>query len=167
MKLLSMLSGNWFDDLATAIPAIAAIPEADEGKQAPTIAAIATIAVANPSGEVTENRQKTVDDAPSLAIAGSVDGMVGTFAARLELFSGHRLSLEDAQALAQRLVIRDLDHDERRLCLECQHLFGGAGGWRCSQWRKTGSTSPDLPSDLVTIVLHRCGGFTDRLEATA
>jgi hypothetical protein len=84
--------------------------------------------------------------------------------ARLALFTDRGLSMKEAEVMAERLTLRDLEPDDRRLCLECQQLSGGESDWRCSQWRKTGSNSPELPSDLVTTVLHRCAGFNDRLK---
>lgn len=91
----------------------------------------------------------------------------GMLAARLALFTGRGMSMEDAEARAVRMESRDRERDDRRLCLECLHLSGGAGGWRCSQWRKRQCNGPDIPGDLVTVVLHRCAGFKDRLEGTA
>lgn len=95
------------------------------------------------------------------------DGIADIVAARLALFTDRGLNLEDAQAMADRLAGRDQCRDERRLCMECSHLSGGMGSWRCSQWRKRQHYSADIPGDLVTEILHRCAGFNDRLEAIA
>ena len=46
-------------------------------------------------------------------------------AARLALFTDRGLSLDDAEFIADKLGRRDFEHDERRLCIECQHLSGG------------------------------------------
>ena len=70
----------------------------------------------------------------------------------------------DGDALADRLVLRDREHEERRVCLECQHLAGyGTGSWRCENWQTARvavrSQDAHLPSDLVQ-QLQRCDGFT-------
>lgn len=63
-----------------------------------------------------------------------------------------------AHALALRLVTRDAQHDERRLCLECSHLFDTTRAARCAQWRQAGWGGPQLPRELPTI-LQRCKAF--------
>lgn len=69
------------------------------------------------------------------------------------------LNQDEAGLMAWKLERRDFEGDERRLCIECQHLTGSAGRWSCFQWRMLQIVSPDIPGDLVTSVLHRCGGF--------
>lgn len=88
-------------------------------------------------------------------------------AARLVVFTDRGLSMEEGQSIVDTLSRRDAEGDDRRLCMECWHLSGGAGGWRCSQWNRRQTYSADIPGDLVTVVLHRCTGFNDRLEAIA
>ena len=57
---------------------------------------------------------------------------IDTFAARLHKFADKGLARNDGEALADKLVLRDRDQDDRRVCLECKHLAGhGAGSWRC------------------------------------
>lgn len=84
------------------------------------------------------------------------------FAARVERFTDKGLPMQEAERLADALVIRDRELDGRRLCLECQHLRGMAGRWRCGNWQAAGiATTPadsGLPADLVT-QLQRCDGF--------
>lgn len=63
-----------------------------------------------------------------------------------------------ARALALRLKTRDGQHDERRLCLECSHLFDTTRSPRCAQWRQAGWSGPQLPRELPTI-LQRCKVF--------
>lgn len=40
------------------------------------------------------------------------------------------LGYPDAEGRAERLLRRDRDHDDRRLCIECLHA---APGWRCAK----------------------------------
>ena len=51
-------------------------------------------------------------------------GEIDTFTARLARFTDKGLSLDDSEALADKLVLRDRESDDRRLCLECAHLAG-------------------------------------------
>ncbi|PLY40276.1 hypothetical protein CSZ94_21815 [Janthinobacterium sp. ROICE36] len=76
-------------------------------------------------------------------------------------FIDRGLNQDDAIALAYRLMLRDQQHDERRVCLECMHLSGTASSRRCGQWRLTRAKGPAIPADLVD-VLQRCRGFTPR-----
>ncbi len=84
------------------------------------------------------------------------------FAARVERFTDKGLPMQEAERLADALVIRDRGLDDRRLCLECQHLRGMAGKWRCGNWQQAGTAanpmSAQLPGELVQR-LHRCDGF--------
>ena len=92
---------------------------------------------------------------------------IDTFIARQDRFASKGLPLLEAESLADKLVLRDRDMDDRRLCLECNHL-GGSGqiSWRCANWQAAGvasrSRDAQLPRDLVC-TLQRCAGFNDAL----
>jgi hypothetical protein len=95
---------------------------------------------------------------------------IDTFAARLHQFTDKGLARNDGEALADKLVVRDREQDDRRVCLECKHFAGhGAGSWRCGNWQAAGiairSRDAQLPADLVTL-LQRCDGFTAHLKST-
>ena len=89
---------------------------------------------------------------------------IDTFAARLHQFTDKGLTHNDGEALADKLVVRDREQDDRRVCLECGHVTGhGAGSWHCGNWLVAGvasrSIDTQLPADLVG-QLQRCDGFT-------
>lgn len=88
-----------------------------------------------------------------------------THTARLARFTDKGLSLDDSEALADRLAIRDSERDDRRICLECTHLRG-AGAWRCGNWEIAGvairASDAQLPGEMVQL-LQRCDGFTGAL----
>lgn len=93
---------------------------------------------------------------------------IDTFAVRLQKFTDKGLPRTDGEMLADKLVRRDRDKDERRICLECKHFAGHkAGSWRCCNWQAAGvamrSRDAQLPTDLV-VQLQRCGGFTDHIN---
>jgi hypothetical protein len=85
------------------------------------------------------------------------------FTARLARFTDKGVILIDAESLADKLVIRDRDSDDRRLCLECTHLAGyGPSSWRCGKWHTAGigiqTRDAQLPAELAC-KLQRCNGF--------
>lgn len=85
------------------------------------------------------------------------------FAARLHRFTNKGLNYIDSEALADKLVIRDRETDDRQSCLECKHLSGyGHTNWRCGNWQAAGIairlSDTQLPADLV-LQLQRCDGF--------
>ena len=88
---------------------------------------------------------------------------IDTFTQRLHQFTLRGLAAPDAETLADKLVARDREADDRRLCLECSSLSRGSG-WRCNQWTLAGLAAAGLPADLVR-QLQRCDGFTDRIHA--
>lgn len=85
---------------------------------------------------------------------------IDTFTARLARFTGEGLNLTEAETLADKLVIRDRDADDRRLCLECANVRQGGGMWGCSQWQRAGLGAGGLAVDLVR-VLQRCDAFKE------
>ena len=88
---------------------------------------------------------------------------IDTFTARLARFTDKGVSYDDAERLADALVIRDREGDDRRLCLECPHLQG-FGRWRCGNWQAADVARQGLARDLV-LMLQRCGGFAARRES--
>jgi len=66
------------------------------------------------------------------------------------------LNLIDATALADKLVIRDRDGDDRRLCLECVHLRPGG---RCGV--RTVADVPGGRSIDALPFLQRCNRFKE------
>lgn len=90
---------------------------------------------------------------------------IGTFMARLERFTDKGMAYDEAEALADKLVQRDREGDDRRLCLECRHLQG-AGRWRCGNWQQAGVAQQGLARDLV-LMLQRCDGYHPAMQAQA
>jgi len=82
---------------------------------------------------------------------------VDTFTARLVRFTDKGVTLDEAERLADVLVTRDREGDDRALCLECTHLQGW-GRWRCGNWQVADVARVGLVPDLVTM-LQRCGGY--------
>lgn len=118
-----------------------------------------------PNGKVMQRFEKTSDpDRWAWPHSDAMNGgEIDTFTARLTRFTGKGLALGDGEALADKLVTRDRESGDRRLCLECQHLAGHAGPWGCRAWQRAGvainSRGAGLPDELVRL-LQRCDGFT-------
>ncbi|MCY1206637.1 hypothetical protein D9M72_182110 [compost metagenome] len=79
---------------------------------------------------------------------------IGRFTVRLTRFTDQGLSLIEAEALADKLVLRDRDGDDRRLCLECAHLSGR----RCGAWQRAAVGTQALPISLLALS-QRCAAF--------
>lgn len=60
----------------------------------------------------------------------------------------------DAEALAERLTLRDRAGDTRVSCADCRHY--GLG--RCCNHRRAGLQTPEVGRDLAAM-LQRCAGF--------
>ena len=73
--------------------------------------------------------------------------------ARVQRAEALGLPAHEADALADRLHLRDRDRDDRRLCIECLHVRADADGWRCA------ALHGPIPRDWVTIRLQRCKKF--------
>lgn len=85
------------------------------------------------------------------------DADCGRFVQRVTLFLRRGIGATDADDLAERLHLRDVRADDRRLCVECRHMAGRPGAWRCGNARAAG-VGPELPGELV-MQLQRCAGF--------
>jgi hypothetical protein len=95
---------------------------------------------------------------------------IDTFAARLARFNDKGVRQMDVESLADKLVMRDREQDDRRVCLECTHLGGyGATSWRCGNWQAAGvahrARDAQLPADLV-FKHQRCDGLTQAFNPT-
>lgn len=160
MNLASLIKKGSLRGFATATPATFATHGTFSP---PTVATVATVAVAK-YADTAANDKGDADRwcwPHSTAITGAE---IDTFTARLPRFTDKGVIQIDGEALADKLVIRDRDLDDRALCLECQHLAGyGPGSWRCSNWRQSRiaikARDAGLAADLVRL-LQRCDGFT-------
>lgn len=83
---------------------------------------------------------------------------IEAFTQRTILFNRRGLPALEAELLADKLVNRDRDGDDRRLCLECGNLSRAGGAMRCNQWQRAGMGAAGIPAALV-LVLQRCDGF--------
>jgi hypothetical protein len=184
MSLADLMKKGSLRQFATVTVATVATVRPDH---LPSVASVATVSVATAQkqaandpaqlaelvsiGEVSmlvSSRAALFDDPDRWAWPHS-QAMTGreidTFTARLHHFTRRGLLESDAEMLADKLVTRDRDADDRRLCLECLHLAGRAGVWGCRNWQRAGvATKPQHAQLSAALVnqLQRCDGFTDQ-----
>lgn len=82
---------------------------------------------------------------------------IDTLMARVVRFTNRGLSLDGAERLADKLVTRDREGDDRRVCLECIHLQG-VRRWRCANALQADVAQEQLATELVS-TLQRCCGY--------
>ena len=102
------------------------------------------------------NPRMTPDQGDECHAGGWDDEEVAAFSAREARFA--RLGrAEDADYLAERLTLRDRQHDDRRLCLECAYR---ADNGRCLAAARGRLPGADRRLEPVPTILQRCPGFT-------
>lgn len=82
------------------------------------------------------------------------DAEIARFVARVGLFLRCRVNATDADDLAERMVLRDRDRDERRACLECAHYRPG----HCGNHRAAMLNSSEIGTDFAARP-QQCSGF--------
>lgn len=86
---------------------------------------------------------------------------IALFNRRAALFVRRGASDTEAERLADALVLRDRDEDDRHACMECRHLQGHAP-WRCGNWQAAGVAIRAGDAGLahsMAMQLQRCPGF--------
>jgi hypothetical protein len=83
-------------------------------------------------------------------------GEVQVFATRVNRFTQRGLSLSAAEALAETLLLRDRDGDDRRTCLECTYLGERGHCLAAAAGRLPGAGGQLAP---VRDIVRRCEGF--------
>ena len=81
---------------------------------------------------------------------------IALFRGRSIRFQQRGHSTTNADALAERLHLRDVEGDDRRMCLECRHLerYG-----RCDLAREGKLPGADRHLEPIATILMRCEGF--------
>ena len=84
------------------------------------------------------------------------DRQIARHAFRVRLFTRRGWKPDKAEAWADRLIERDADRDDRRLCIECSALQRTGGCFQAQQGRLQGIDRRLTP---ITDLLQRCEGF--------
>jgi hypothetical protein len=151
MNLTSLITKGGLRQIATATPATFATHEPYSPKITASPNATAEVSIGT-----TSNADRWCW--PHSNAMNSVE--IDTFIVRLSIFADKGLSLGDREALADRLVFRDRESDDRRACLECIHLTGRAKNQACSNWEAAAGKTKDSPlSNEYVRKLQLCNGF--------
>ena len=124
MSLANLLKKGGLRRFATATVATTATDRPDS---LTTVASVTTVSVATVQKHAATDSTEISQDPdrwcwPHTAAMNSSE--INTFTARLARFTNKGLGPDDADALADKLVLRDRELDDRRVCLECIHLSG-------------------------------------------
>lgn len=84
------------------------------------------------------------------------DREIARMSFRIGLFKRRGVPEHQAEELAEKLVARDYERDDRRMCLECSNLQHGGKCFCVSQGTLQGASPRHEP---VTNVLQRCPSF--------
>lgn len=90
------------------------------------------------------------------------DGECARYTGRAMQLMRRGLAVGDANDLAEALHLRDVRGDERRMCLECNHLQGRRAKWRCGNHARAGLGGNPGLADVWATRLQRCPGFMER-----
>ncbi|MGJ7493434.1 hypothetical protein ACSFA8_00030 [Variovorax sp. RT4R15] len=164
MSLANLMKKGSLRALATVTVATVAT---DKPQEAPTVAEVATVAVANPLDKKAANDPATDADRwcwPHSDAMNTVE--IDVFTLRVVLFTDRGASQTTAEALADKLVKRDRDGDDRRMCVECSNLSGWTGSRRCGAWPRAGLGGQAIPSEWIALP-QRCAAFAENSEKTA
>jgi hypothetical protein len=125
-----------------------------------TINADGTRLVIRPASKLTEDMRAAVLDAKPELLAFL--GADPRFNARRERLLRWGWNAADAEAMAERLIRRDREADDRVSCAaDCKHYRPG----RCGNHRAADLSTPDVGRDLAAL-LQRCGGFEEPTDAS-
>ena len=84
------------------------------------------------------------------------DAEITRFTKRVALFKRRHQSEDQAERIAERLVLRDRELDRRRLCIECANLTQGKACFVADKAPAHALSPIKLP---LTTILQRCTGF--------
>ncbi len=82
---------------------------------------------------------------------------IEAFNRRVVQFQNQGIDLPKAEAIAETLLVRDRDTDDRRMCVECLSL----AKFNCTTPKAAGLTTRDVRP--IRFMLQRCDGFKGRI----
>jgi hypothetical protein len=97
------------------------------------------------------------------ALLGVDDGEITRMVGYATQARRHGLNVDDAEEIADRLTLRDRQHDDRRMCIECRCLELSG---RCAAARAGQLAGVDRRHEPVKTALMRCAGFTPNTRTT-
>ncbi len=85
------------------------------------------------------------------------DSEIEAFNRRVVQFQNQGIDLSKAEAIAETLLVRDRDTDDRRMCVECLSL----AKFNCTTPKAADLTTRDVRP--IRFMLQRCDGFKARI----
>ena len=131
-------------------------PESEQRRHLSQMSQMSQGAEAKSTATPTTPTTKASPTPDSLALVAWTDTDIARFTARRDRLTRWGYPTTDAEALAERLTLRDRSGDERVSCTECAHYRPG----RCSNHRAARLHSPEVGSDLAAL-LQRCPGASE------
>lgn len=118
--------------------------------------------VIRPASKLTDSMRAALREAKpdllrmlrELSAVAWTDGDIASFTDRRARLLRWGWAEPDAEALAERLVIRDREQDHRVSCTDCRHYRPN----RCGNHRRAGLSTSEVWRDLAAL-LQRCPGF--------
>jgi len=161
MKITALIKKNALRNIPPATPATFATHE-------PTVASVATVAKGDDQNSkfnnpIESNQEPLADDSYCWPNSSAFNSHEIALTKERLRFLRSRLSEDDAERMADRLIARDRERLDMTYCFECHHLEGfGSGPWRCTNAiraevncsKKVSSVPRDWPWMLM-----RCFGF--------
>lgn len=92
-------------------------------------------------------------------LVGLDDAAISRVGWYIEQARHHGFGTDDAESLADRLLMRDQMHVDVRMCIECRHLERSG---RCAAARSGRVPGAGRELQPEKSKLHRCSGFTER-----
>jgi len=169
MKITDLIKKNTLRNIHPATPATPAT--FDLHKEA--VATVATVAKGSDQNSrinirIESDKNSTEYDSYCWPNTNAFNSGEVTLTLERLRFLGSRLSEDDAERMADRLIARDREMLDMTYCFECHHLEGyGSGPWRCTNAvnaevncsKKVNSVPRDWPFTLM-----RCFGFSGLLD---
>jgi hypothetical protein len=148
------------ESLASSILAVSSVPNESIAFSEKGVSSVLTVSVPTDVKKAELNSVQMKDsDRWCWPHSSAMNGReINIFLIRLEHFRSIGIGLNSAENLADRLVIRDRDLDDRVMCVECKYLYGLI----CQNWNKASvaikAEGPNLPSSF-TLSPQRCDSF--------
>jgi hypothetical protein len=153
------------ESLAPSLLAVSSVPNESIAFNEKRVSSVLTVSVPADVKKAGLNSAQIEDsDRWCWPYSSAMNGReIDIFLIRLEHFRSLGVGLNSAENLADRLVIRDRDLDDRVMCVECKYLHGLI----CRNWNKAGvaikAEGANLPSSF-TLLPQRCEGFTPAIN---
>ena len=156
----SSSTGKTDESLAPSLLAVSSVPKESISFSEKRVSSVLTVSVPADVEKADLNYAQMKDsDRWCWPHSSAMNGReIDIFLIRLEHFRSLGFGLNSAENLADRLVIRDRDLEDRVMCVECKYLHGLI----CRNWNKAGfainAEGANLPSSF-TLLPQRCDGF--------